>query len=174
MTWHFYYRDMIGWYTFDSHWFKNRGFPIFVQSERGISLSLHWHQLFSFLPILRVINLCPRRITLETFILSPTRIFLQMSKFFALFSFFDQKLFFLISINFKLESAIYWLTSDFSYQKISEKNLRLAIWKENPISWEMNPFHVIFTVPHLVRQNMIAKQSKKCLTSLVMTSSWRH
>ena len=75
-------------YIVDSHWFKNRGFPIFVQSERGISLSLHWHQLFSFLPILRVINLCPRRITLETFILSPTRIFLQMLKFFALFRIF--------------------------------------------------------------------------------------
>ena len=102
-------------------WFslvQKSGFPIFVQSERGISLSLHWHQLFSFLPILRVINLCPRRITLETFILSPTQISWQMSKFFvlfALFRFFDQKLFFPIQIYFKLHSAIYWLTSDFFY-----------------------------------------------------------
>ena len=90
-----HYRDMIGWYTFDSHWFKNRErAPIFVQSERGISLSLHWHQLFSFLPILRVINLCPRRITLETFIFFSPTPFLQLSKFlhyFALLRFFDQK-----------------------------------------------------------------------------------
>lgn len=93
-----HYRDMIGWYTFDSHWFKNRErAPIFVQSERGISLSLHWHQLFSFLPILRVINLCPRRITLETFIFSPTP-FLQLSKFFTLFCTFK---IFRPKINFK-------------------------------------------------------------------------
>ena len=83
-----HYRDMIGWYTFDSHWFKNRErAPIFVQSERGISLSLHWHQLFSFLPILRVINLCPRRITLETFIFFAYAFFATVKVFYIILHF---------------------------------------------------------------------------------------
>lgn len=80
--------------------------PIFVQSERGISLSLHWHQLFSFLPILRVINLCPRRITLETFIFVRLRVFCKFQSFFiffALLRFLTKKL---IQIKSKLLSAI--------------------------------------------------------------------